>query len=86
MNQTHPHYRRYADEIETVSRVIAANLLRLRRQNRLTLKAVSEAAGISVAHVNRIEHGHSSAHLNTLQKLADIYGVPLSALFECGET
>lgn len=81
MNRSHPKYRRYAEEIEIVSRVIAVNLRRLRRQNRLTLKAVSTATGISIAHVNRVEHGHSSAHLKTLQKLADIYGVPLADLF-----
>ena len=82
MNQNQERRRRYSEEIELASRVIALNLQRLRHQNRFTLKAVSRATGISVAHVNRIELGHSSAHLNTLQKLADLYGVPMAGLFD----
>ena len=82
MSEGSQHHQKYAEEIEMVSRTVAGNLLALRRQNRLTLKAVAAAAGISVGHVNRIEHGHSSAHLYTLQKLADVYGVPMARLFD----
>jgi transcriptional regulator with XRE-family HTH domain len=84
VKQRIPHERRqvFTEQIDIATRVIAGNLHRLRQENRFTLKVVSLATGISVAHINRIENGYSSAHLNTLQKLADVYGVSIAALFE----
>ncbi len=59
------------------------NVIRkIRKQNHLTINEVSDLAGISSGMLSRIERGHVSASLDTLEKLAKVVGVPISAFFK----
>ena len=59
------------------------NVIRkIRKQNHLTINEVSELAGISSGMLSRIERGDVSASLDTLEKLAKVVGVPISAFFK----
>ncbi|WP_433406904.1 helix-turn-helix domain-containing protein [Streptomyces sp. CA-146814] len=59
---------------------IADQLRAVRIHARLTQETVSIRAGIGLDTYNRIEQGHSSPQLDTLIKVADAIGVPLSHL------
>lgn len=50
----------------------------LRKQRRLTLAQVADAAGIAPSQLSLIENGKREARLATVQKLAQLYGVSLN--------
>ncbi|MFV0132557.1 helix-turn-helix domain-containing protein [Streptomyces sp. HMX87] len=67
----------------TVS-VVAPQLRALRRRAGLTLEAAARAAGLSPAHLSRLETGQRQPSLPMLLALARIYGTTVSELL--GET
>lgn len=69
-----------ADEFPAV----APQLRELRRRASLTLEAASRAAGLSPAHLSRLETGRRQPSLPMLLALARIYGTTVSELL--GET
>ncbi|WAZ25397.1 XRE family transcriptional regulator [Streptomyces cinnabarinus] len=69
-----------ADELP----VVAPQLRALRRQAALTLEAAARAAGLSPAHLSRLETGQRQPSLPMLLALARIYGTTVSELL--GET
>ncbi|MFF4978944.1 helix-turn-helix domain-containing protein [Streptomyces sp. NPDC001046] len=64
--------------------VVAPQLRALRRQASLTLEAAARAAGLSPAHLSRLETGRRQPSLPMLLALARIYGTTVSELL--GET
>ena len=63
---------------------IGERIRRLRletREPRLTQERLAERAEISVSFLSMIERGERAAHVETLSKLAEALGVPLSELF-----
>ncbi|MEV0171645.1 XRE family transcriptional regulator [Streptomyces sp. NPDC050803] len=64
--------------------VMAPQLRALRRQASLTLEAAARAAGLSPAHLSRLETGQRQPSLPMLLSLARIYGTTVSELL--GET
>ncbi|MFF1448097.1 helix-turn-helix domain-containing protein [Streptomyces sp. NPDC058274] len=64
--------------------VVAPQLRALRRRASLTLEAASRAAGLSPAHLSRLETGQRQPSLPMLLALARIYGTTVSELL--GET
>ncbi|MEG8279060.1 helix-turn-helix domain-containing protein [Streptomyces sp. AHA2] len=64
--------------------VVAPQLRALRRQASLTLEAAARAAGLSPAHLSRLETGQRQPSLPMLLALARIYGTTVSELL--GET
>ncbi|AVH55220.1 MULTISPECIES: helix-turn-helix domain-containing protein [Streptomyces] len=64
--------------------VVAPHLRALRRRASLTLEAASRAAGLSPAHLSRLETGQRQPSLPMLLALARIYGTTVSELL--GET
>jgi transcriptional regulator with XRE-family HTH domain len=52
------------------------------REPRLTQEKLAERAKISVSFLSMIERGERSAHVETLAKLAEALGIPLTELFE----
>ena len=52
----------------------------IRLHRNLTQEKLAEAAGLDRQAVNRIEHGHTSPHLDTLLCIADALGVSLADL------
>jgi transcriptional regulator with XRE-family HTH domain len=55
-------------------------LREIRRHQRRTLSELSEAAGISVAHLSRIEQGKRQPSLDALLRIARTYGMSLGQL------
>ncbi|MFF3375009.1 helix-turn-helix domain-containing protein [Streptomyces sp. NPDC002680] len=64
--------------------VVAPQLRALRRRAALTLEAAARAAGLSPAHLSRLETGQRQPSLPMLLGLARIYGTTVSELL--GET
>ncbi|MFD5073608.1 helix-turn-helix domain-containing protein [Streptomyces sp. NPDC058371] len=64
--------------------VVAPQLRALRRRASLTLEVASRAAGLSPAHLSRLETGQRQPSLPMLLALARIYGTTVSELL--GET
>ncbi|MFF4568576.1 helix-turn-helix domain-containing protein [Streptomyces sp. NPDC001410] len=63
---------------------VAPQLRALRRRNGLTLEAAARSAGLSPAHLSRLETGQRQPSLPMLLALARIYGTTVSELL--GET
>ena len=63
---------------------VAPQLRELRRRAALTLEAAARAAGLSPAHLSRLETGQRQPSLPMLLALARIYGTTVSELL--GET
>ncbi|MDJ0465681.1 XRE family transcriptional regulator [Streptomyces sp. H27-C3] len=59
---------------------VAPRLRDLRRHSALTLEATARRAGLSPAHLSRLETGHRQPSLPMLLTLARIYGTTVSAL------
>jgi transcriptional regulator with XRE-family HTH domain len=64
--------------------VVAPQLRALRRRASLTLEAAARSAGLSAAHLSRLETGQRQPSLPMLLALARIYGTTVSELL--GET
>ncbi|MFI6334242.1 helix-turn-helix domain-containing protein [Streptomyces sp. NPDC050535] len=77
---SNPSPRRDADELH----VVAPQLRELRRRASLTLEAAARDAGLSPAHLSRLETGRRQPSLPMLLALARIYGTTVSELL--GET
>lgn len=67
-----------------IEAVVAPHLRALRRRASLTLEAAARAAGLSPAHLSRLETGQRQPSLPMLLALARIYGTTVSELL--GET
>ncbi|MFC3352195.1 helix-turn-helix domain-containing protein [Streptomyces echinoruber] len=63
---------------------VAPRLRALRRRTALTLEAAARAAGVSPAHLSRLETGQRQPSLPVLLTLARVYGTTVSELL--GET
>ncbi|MCI2111740.1 MAG: helix-turn-helix domain-containing protein [Bacilli bacterium] len=59
---------------------VAANLTKLRRRRKLTQSELGERFGLSDKAVSKWEHGDALPSVETLQELADFYGVTLDYL------
>jgi transcriptional regulator with XRE-family HTH domain len=66
--------------MDDVLKGVGARLKAIRTQRGATLGEVSEATGISVSTLSRLESGHRKATLELLLPLAREYGVPLDGL------
>jgi len=54
----------------------------LRTQQNMTLKELSERAGLSISFLSQVERGNSSLAITSLQKIAEVLNVPMSSFFE----
>lgn len=62
--------------------MIKLNLRKLREAKNLTLAQVGEKVGASAPHVSELERGKKRLNNDWLKKLADLYDVPIRALFD----
>lgn len=60
--------------------VIAANILRLRKEKSLSQEDLATKLGISRVQLNRLENGHNSPSAELLYSLADVLGVSADCL------
>lgn len=71
-----------SSSLEQLLAQLGSELYYYRHTNKQKLVSVSKAIGVSHAVISRIENGRYEAlTLALLSKLADYYGIPLSALF-----
>ena len=61
---------------------IGAQLRELRLLKNLTLKEVSEQAGISVGYLSQLERNHSRLPIGVLKKISDVLGVHMNWFFQ----
>lgn len=61
--------------------VMAARVIRFRKENKISQERFAERVGISVSLLNRIEHGLAAPCLDVLQALARHMDITVSALF-----
>ncbi len=61
---------------------IARMLVRLRRDNDLTLSELSERTGLSESYLSRVENLKAAIGISKLAKLAEAYVVPMSFFFD----
>lgn len=61
-------------------------LRRLRGQHELTLAALSEASGVSVGVISKLERNQQSAELDTLYRLARAFGLSATDLLALAES
>jgi transcriptional regulator with XRE-family HTH domain len=64
---------------------VGSRLRELREQRDLSLRALAEMCRVSANTVSLIERGLSSPCVDTLQRLANGLGVPITSFFETGE-
>lgn len=62
--------------------MVAGRLKQLRKEKGLTLSQLASAAGFSTGFLSRIENYKLSVRIVTLEKLAEVLGVSISAFFE----
>lgn len=68
--------------MKNIREIIANNLQTLRKQRKLTQAEVGESVHFSDKAVSRWEKGDSLPDVETLQKLAELFGVSAAYLFE----
>jgi transcriptional regulator with XRE-family HTH domain len=61
---------------------IGAQLRELRLLKNLTLKEVSEKAGISVGYLSQLERNHSRLPIGVLKRISDVLGVHMNWFFQ----
>jgi len=64
---------------------LGARLRQLRKANGWTLANVAARTGLSVSFLSDIERGRTSPSLDTLEKLAGVYGLPMSQVLRVEE-
>ncbi|UWQ90338.1 XRE family transcriptional regulator [Rhodobacteraceae bacterium M382] len=68
-----------------IDAAVGRALHRLRQERTMTVTELASKANVSMAMISRIENGHVSPSLNTLQSLADALSVSIMALFSHSE-
>lgn len=62
--------------------IVTSNLIKLRKRNNLTQVDLSQKIGYSDKAISRWEKGEVSVGIEVLEKLAQVYGVPITYFFE----
>jgi transcriptional regulator with XRE-family HTH domain len=65
--------------------LIGTRLRQLRKQKGMCQGDIEERTGLPSCSVSRIENGHTLPSLQTLERFAEVLGVPLYQLFYCGD-
>ena len=64
------------------TRRVGQQLRKMRKAQRLSIRALAEVSGLSVNTLSLIEHAKTSPSVNTLHQLAQSLDVPITAFFE----
>ncbi len=68
--------------MENVKEIVRENLIKFRKDKKLTQMELSERVGYSDKAISRWETGEVTPDIETLNALSELYEVPLSAFFE----
>lgn len=64
-----------------LKKIVGKNIKKLRSNSKLSLTALSEKSGLSRQWLWRVENGKENITLDSLEKIANIYGIsPISLL------
>ena len=61
---------------------IGSRIKLLRRQKGMTLRHLSEASGLSINAISRMENGQTSPTVSSVHRLAMALGIPIAAMFD----
>lgn len=78
--EQNPHRIREARE-KVLELAIGREVRSHRRQKSMTVADLAAATGLSIGMLSKIENGHTSPSLNTLQTLADALAIPITGFF-----
>ncbi|MBU0513371.1 MAG: helix-turn-helix domain-containing protein, partial [Proteobacteria bacterium] len=67
---------------EDVSEQLGAKIRRMRNAEQLTLADLAEKTGLSISFLSQVERGHNDPSINSLRKIANALGCPLTTFFE----
>lgn len=68
--------------MENIREIVRENLVKLRKERKLTQIELSQKIGYSDKAISRWETGEVTPDIETLDALAELYGVPIAAFFE----
>lgn len=68
-----------------VSDQVGQRIREIRKNRRLSIRALAELSGLSVNTLSLVENGKTSPSVNTLQQLAKSLNLPIVAFFEAGK-
>lgn len=68
--------------MENIKSIISKNLIKLRKQNKITQVELAEKLSYSDKAISRWENGEVTPDVETLNKIAGVYNVSLTSLFE----
>jgi len=68
--------------MENIKIVVSRNLLKLRKKHKLTQAELAEKINYSDKAISRWENGEVTPDVETLSKIADVYCIEISALFD----
>lgn len=80
-----PGIRRLLRRSAPMHSPVGAELRRLRRDRRLSLRAASLASGLSPSFISAVERGTSGASVAAIQRLTQAYGATMLDLFGVGD-
>jgi transcriptional regulator with XRE-family HTH domain len=68
--------------MEDIKKIIAKNLIALRKKHNLTQNELAEKLNYSDNAISRWEHGEVTPSIETLQQISEIYRVPIHTIIE----
>lgn len=68
--------------MENIKKIIADNLITLRKQNKLTQMELAEKINYSDKAISRWENAEVTPDVETLNMLASVYNIPVTSFFE----
>ena len=68
--------------MENIKEIVKDNLIKLRKENKLTQLELAQKIGYSDKAISRWETGETTPDVETLNSLASLYNVPISFFFE----
>lgn len=68
--------------MENIREIVRENLVKLRKERKLTQIELSQKIGYSDKAISRWETGEVTPDVETLNALATLYGIPIAAFFE----
>lgn len=73
---------RISRAVPRLRRLLGGRVQRVRRARGLSVATLAGAAGVSVRFLSRFEEGHAAISIDTLHRVAEALGVPVSLLLQ----
>ena len=80
-----PQKKSESEDLCAVERNVARTLSRLRKDNGLTLKQLSQRAGLSESFLSRVENEKAAITISSLNRLAEVFALPIGVFFDTGK-